>query len=433
MCVILRKRWRILIISLIVLILFFCNKQSNQNLELLVYWSANNPYEIEYARTIVTEWNKIHPRIQIKYQPVPEGRSSEEIILAAVVAKTTPDIYSNMWQGDVEAYSQAGVLVALDTLPGFIEFVYNRCDSATVEEVISSDGHIYQIPWKINPIMMVYNKKLLQEIGYDSPPSTYSEYLDAAEKFKRDTDDDGYVDRWIGYSEVLNLWYQRFFDFYSLYIAASKGGKLVEAKQVAFNNEYAVKVFEFLKILYDKNYFPRERLSARSDAFMGSIIATRFTGPWTITQYERLTPEGFEYAFHHLPVPDDFKGDVYTYCDPKNIVIFNTCKNSQKAWAFLKYMLDVENDYLFLEITHQLPRRKGLFEIPKFAEFFKENPKLAPFAKQASFVRGTDLYPNLKEVFDIISQEYEACVIYQVKTAEQAIADAAQAVQLLLR
>ena len=39
----------------------------------------------------------------------------------------------------------------------------------------------------------------------------------------------------------------------------------------------------------------------------------------------------------------------------------------------------------------------------------------------------------LTEVFDIISQEYEACVLYQVKTPEQAIADAEQAVNVLLR
>ncbi|MEZ4763359.1 MAG: hypothetical protein R3C26_09230 [Calditrichia bacterium] len=57
---------------------------------------------------------------------------------------------------------------------------------------------------------------------------------------------------------------------------------------------------------------------------------------------------------------------------------------------------------------------------------------MIPFAKQAQFVRGTDPCPVLKEVFDIISQEYEACVIYGVKTPENAVADAAQAVRLLL-
>jgi multiple sugar transport system substrate-binding protein len=418
------------IFSIISLILTNCYDKGKISTS-MVYWSSNNPYEIEYAKTIINRWNELHPEHLINYQPVPEGRSSEEIILAAVVGKTTPDIYSNMWQGDVEAYAQAGILIPLDTIPGFINFLEERCDSQTVAEVTAGDGHIYQIPWKINPIMMVYNVKLLQSIGYNDPPSTYSEFLDAAEKFKKDTDGDGYIDRWIGYSEVVNLWYQRFFDFYALYIAASESGRLIDEDSVVFNNDYAVQVFDFLQKLYLNNYFPKERLSARSDAFLSSDIATRFTGPWTITQYERLKPEGFEYAFHHLPVPDNFTGNIYTYGDPKNIVIFNTCKNPPQACGFLIYMLNLENDYLFLKITQQLPRRKNLFQSPQFVKYFEANPKIIPFAKQASYVRGTDLSENLKEVFDIISQEYEACVIYGVKTPEKAVTDAAKAAQLL--
>ena len=53
------------------------------------------------------------------------------------------------------------------------------------------------------------------------------------------------------------------------------------------------------------------------------------------------------------------------------------------------------------------------------------------FAEQSKYVRGTDASPVLKEVFDLISQEYEACVIYGTKSPEQAIQDASDAVDLL--
>ena len=53
------------------------------------------------------------------------------------------------------------------------------------------------------------------------------------------------------------------------------------------------------------------------------------------------------------------------------------------------------------------------------------------FAAQAKYVRGTDASPVLKEVFDLISQEYEACVIYNVKSPEEAVRDAADAVNYL--
>ena len=103
-----------------------CHSDSDSNSNKLLYWSSNNQDEIEFASDIVQGWNQSHPRARVKFQPVPEGRSSEEIILAAVVGETTPDIYSNMWQGDVEFYAQSGVLVPLDTIPGFIEFMFQR-------------------------------------------------------------------------------------------------------------------------------------------------------------------------------------------------------------------------------------------------------------------------------------------------------------------
>ncbi|GAB4334566.1 MAG: extracellular solute-binding protein [Calditrichia bacterium] len=398
----------------------------------LLYWSANNPNEIAYAKLVVEQWNRRHPDQPLRFQPVPEGRSSEEIILAAVVGKTTPDIYSNMWQGDVEAYARAGKLVPLDTIPGFLEFMQNRCDSATLAEVTSVDGHIYQIPWKINPIMMVYNRGILREAGVSRPPRTYEEYYRAAEAVKADLDGDGYVDRWIGYSEVLLMWYQRFFDFYPLYLAASGGAPLVKDGKVAFNNSYAVEVFRFLQTLYRNNYFPRERLTARSDPFLGGVIVTRFTGPWEIQHAEKFKPAGFDYDFAPIPVPDTTAEIPYTYGDPKNIVIFNTCKNPRLAWEFLELFLSRENEARFLEMSSQLPRRKDLFTDTLFTAFFEKNPRLAPFARQAVHIRGTDVSPVLKEIFDIISQEYEACVIYGVKSPEQAVADAARAAQLLL-
>ena len=66
-----------------------------------------------------------HPANTIHLQPIPEGQSSEEVILAAVVGKTTPDIYANMWQGNVEMFARAGVLIPLDTLQGFLEFIHD--------------------------------------------------------------------------------------------------------------------------------------------------------------------------------------------------------------------------------------------------------------------------------------------------------------------
>lgn len=415
----------------LLLVINSCNGGSEEKEYELLYWCSNNSYEIEYADFIVNKWNKQNPDKKVKYQPVPEGRSSEEVILAAVVGKTTPDIYSNMWQGDVEAYAQAGVLIPLDTIVGYTNYIYERCDTNVIEEVTSSDGHIYQVPWKINPIMMIYNEKFMKDLDYSEAPKSYLEYTDAASKFKTDIDGDGYIDRWMGYSEVKVDWWQRFFDFYPLYLAASGGAPLVKNNEVVFDNKYSVQVFAFLQNLYKNNYFPRERLTARQDPFLAGAIVTRFVGPWEITHAEKFKDDNFEYSYSAMPVPDDHIGPVYTYGDPKNIVLFNTCDNPKIAWEFLSFFCSKENELRFIEITTQYPRRKDLLTDSLFISYFDKKPMLKIFAKQAKYVKGTDASPVLKEVFDMISQEYEACVIYGIKTPEDAVHDAARAVNLL--
>jgi len=409
-----------------------CSGGNKDRDSVLEYWSSNNIGEITFSREIVEAWNLKHPESTLKFQPIPEGQSSEEIILAAVVGKTTPDIYSNMWQGIVEFYAKANVLVPLDTLAGFEDFVHDRCDSLTIREITSSDGHIYQFPWKINPFMTIYNKKFLAELNLDTLPNTYTEYLNAAEKFKKDLDGDGYVDQWFGNTSVRLVWYQRLFNFYTLYIAASDGLPLIKNNRAFFNNEYAIEAFRFLQEIYKQSYFSKEDQTAGQDPFLAGKIATKFTGPWEIEYLERYKPEGFDYDYFPIPVPEDHQGPVYTYCDPKSIVIFNTCTEPQIAFEFIKTMVDKKGDLLFLQTTKQLPRRKGLDTIKAYENFFNENQRLQAFVEQAKYIRGMDNCEVITEVLDIITQEYEACVLHDMKEPEKAIADAERAVNILL-
>lgn len=421
------------IVVFLVLTCLSCNKSKNENDQALLFWSSNNRGEIEFTEYFVNQWNN-KETTPVKFQPIPEGQSSEEVILASVVGKTTPDIYANMWQGSVEMYAKAGVLLPLDTLEGFTEFIKARCTKKVLEEITSSDGHIYQVPWKINPIMTIYNKKLESDFGLPGLPLSYDTYLEAGERIKADNDNDGYIDQYVGYTAVKVIWFERLMNFYPLYIAASDGGQLIKDNEAAFNNEHAVGVFRFLQELYQKEYFSKERLSAGQDRFITEDIYTKWTGPWEIRHVDKFKQrDDFEFDFYPMLVPKGHNGPVYTYSDPKNIVVFNTCKNPQKAWEFIKTLITKEGDKKLLEITTQLPNRKNLITDMTFQDFFKTHPKMKAFAEQANYIKGIDNCEIIVEVFDIISQEYEACVIYNKKTPEKAIADAAKAVDNLLK
>ncbi|MGH7495129.1 MAG: extracellular solute-binding protein [bacterium] len=407
---------------------FACGSNYEHNLARreLLYWSANNPYEQELAREIVAKWNVLHPDMPVRHQPIPEGQSSEEVILAAIAGRTTPDIYSNTWPGDVEFYVRARALVALDQFADFDSTIASRCRAEMIGQSCALDGHVYQMPWKTNPVMLMYNVKLFQRVGFVRAPATYSEYLAAGKKLRDE------LSCWLGIRDIRVLWWQRFFDFYPLYLAASGGKGLVHGDSVLFEDESAVAVMNFLQTIYCEGYFPKQKMTTTADFFLLGKTASRFNGPYEISHAEKFKPAGFEYDFAPLPVPDGYKGPVYTYGDLKNIVIFSTCQQPRAAWEFVKFMVSRRSDLRLLEMTSQLPLRKGLVSDSLFSGYFAENPHMIAFARQAEHVRGIDQSPVMKEIFDAISQEYEAAVVYSAKSPERAVQDAARRVKLIM-
>ncbi len=390
----------------------------------LTYWPAPNPQEILLADSIVSMWNRMHPGIHVRMQPIPVSQSTEEVLLAAIAGKTTPDVCSNIWPGALREYTQAGGLVGLDTLPEFDSLASLRIPRELLATFKSKDGHCYQMPWKTNPLMMFYNIRMLKTVGVDRPPRTYSEYFAAAKKVTRDVDNDGQVDVWMGERDIRPIWWQRMFDIYPFYLAASNGQTLFRDDAVAFENRDAEHVFSFFQECYAHGYFPRTFFQG-GDPFLLERKATHFAGPWEIATITKFSPN-IQFGVSPLPVPDDHRGPVYTSGDYKNIAIFSTTKHPKEAWEFVKFLITAEHDLLMLEITNQVPVRGDLLKNPLFAGYFSKNPLMVKFAEQALYTRGMDTVPDLKEIFDAISRVYEACAVYGRSTPAEAVHDAAQ-------
>lgn len=384
----------------------------------LTYWSSQNPQERLLAKRLVDSWNALHPDIQVTVQPLPAGQSSEEVLLAAVAAGTTPDICSNIWPGVINDIVRAGGVLSLDGFADFDSLMQNRIPPDLLERFRSSDGHFYQIPWKSNPIMMQYNVRLFREAGWSSPPRTYDEFLTAAESISRDLDGDGRFDRWIGYRDIQPIWHQRFFDYYSFYLGATRGASLFENGILKIDTTASTNVFAFFGELYSRNFFPKTKF--QSNAFISEQIATEFTGPWNIAWLEKNAPPDLEYAYAPLPVPTGHTGSVHTYGDYKNIAIFSNTDHPDEAWQFAKYLVSKEADLLLLELSTQIPIRRNLTSDTTFADFFERNPKVRTFAEQVSHTRGVEDVEGFAELLDAIAQQFEAASVYGVRSPAEA-------------
>lgn len=394
----------------------------------LTYWPAQNEAERRLANELAAEWNETHPGIQVNVQPIPAGQSSEEVLLAAIVAGTTPDVCSNIWPGVINDFVRSGGVLALDQFAGFDSLMQARMPAQAAEQFRSEDGHYYQLPWKTNPTMMLYNKRMLSSVGFDRPPQTYSEYLEAADKVTADLDGDGQIDRWMGYRDIRPIWWQRYFDFYAFYIGASGGRTLFRDGEPALDTSAAALVFEFFGDLYENDFFPLT--TYQGSAFVSSKIATEFTGPYNISWMEE-NASGMDYAYAPLPAPDDHQGPLYTYGDFKNIAIFSSTEHPEEAWQFARYLVSRDADRRLLETTRQIPVRRNLLSDSTFAQFFAENPMVKPFAEQAPFTRGVDAVSSFQEILDALAQQYEAASVYRVRTPREATLEAVERINMI--
>jgi multiple sugar transport system substrate-binding protein len=396
----------------------------------LTYWSATNAQELEFANQTAAAWNSQHPDVQIKVESVPSGQSTEEVILAAIASQTTPDIYASINPGAMQDLLDGKGVVQLDEYPDFFDVLHGRMPPDLLNQYRSADQHFYQVPWKSNPVMVLYNTRMLREAGVTSLPNTYSEFLAAAANVTRDRNRDGRIDQWMLTIDYYPIWYKRMYDYLPLYLAASNGQTLLEGRQVTFDNESSVAIFRFLHECFARGYAPRQTF--QGDVFLDGRVAAKFTGPYSISHLERFRSADFEYDYGPIPRPDDATGQMITFADSKSIVIFKSCQHPREAWEFIKFVISKRNDLRLLELTSQLPIRAGLLKEEAFADYFKRNPKMNKFAEQVTTARSIESVAELKEIFDVIAQEVEASIVFDLKPPEQSVHDAARRSQQIL-
>lgn len=383
----------------------------------ITVWLSNNEQEVAWGKAMVEAWNKDHPDEQVTAQEIPAGKSSEEAITAAVTAGTAPDLVFNISTAAAPAWVQQGGLVDLTTFEDGASYIEGRSGAEVAKGYADAEGKYYLLPWKSNPVMIMFNKELFTKAGLDPENpgmNTYETFHAGAQKIV----DSGAAKAAI-WPAPTSEFYQSWFDFYPLYIAQTDGTQLVEDGKSTFATDDGTAVAEFWAKIYEDGLAPKE--ASTDDAMATGETAMQSAGPWAIASYK----DAFEVGF--MPVPTAEGSDVEsvrTFADSKNISMFTTSKNQKTAWEFLKFATSEEQDGEFLKATGQMPIRTGLTEA--YPDFFQEKPEYAQFAAVAERTVDVPNVPNSIEVWQTFRDEYSKAVIFgetDIPSALQAAAD----------
>ncbi|MCH7887448.1 MAG: extracellular solute-binding protein [Candidatus Marinimicrobia bacterium] len=391
------------------------------------YWTAPSIELSRFEKEVVDKWTSTHKETPIDWKTIPAGITSEEVILTAIATRTGPDVISNIFGGFAAQLADAGVIVALDTLPGFWDVVEKRKMANIVRNDWFYKGHIYVIPMYTNPEMVWYNKEMLDKFGITELPRTYSEFFRLLEMVCIPNKVYGLT------ADVSSRWYSRWFDYLTLYASASGGVPYIDVdkNEVYLDSNYGIAVTEFFFKLFDEGYAPRFEIQ---DGFEKGVFFASIKGAGSTVRIKKLYPD-LKYEIGSILVPDDYPEDapVYTLAESKGMVLFESSNNKDKAWDFMKWYFSGEHDSLWIALTNYLPAREDLTSNPIFTSYFDDNPTAKIYADILEFTVPLVLTAKTVEIQTILNRELWQPIIFGTKSPVQASQDANMAVQRILK
>jgi multiple sugar transport system substrate-binding protein len=382
-------------------------------------WYSNNEFEVKWGKAMVESWNSAHPDQKIDAQEIPAGKSSEEVISAAITAGNAPCLVFNTAPVGVPQFQKQGGLVALDSFPDGAQYIKERTGELA-DQYKSADGKMYQLPWKSNPVVLFYNKDLFAKAGLDAANpklATQSEFLDTARALVKS----GVTPNAIWPSPASDF-FQSWFDFYPFYAANSKGAPLVKDGKATFDTEQGKQVAGMFQTLYKENLASKEVY--QGDSFAEGKAAMSLAGPWAIAAYKDKVNWGA------VPVPGaTAQTDGSTFSDAKNVAMYSACENQGTAWDVMKFATSKEQDGKLLAGTGQMPMRTDL--PTAYADYFAKNPQYTQFAEQAGRTVEVPNVSNSVEVWQTFRTAYAKSVIFGNDSVDTAFKGAAEKINQL--
>ena len=283
-------------------------------------WVSNNEQELAWGHAVTEAWNAERPEEPVTLQEVPAGASSEEAISAAIVAGTTADLVFNASPAALPDWVRAGGLVDLTAFEGGREHIEQR--SGELARGYAEDdgaGGYYQLPWKSNPVMVMFNREIFAAAGIDpdSPGmDTFDSFLEGSRQIVGTR------------ASASALWpaptsdfYQPWFDFYPMYLAQTRGRLLVEDGASTFDSPDGLAVAELWRSLYEEGLAPQEE--STDDAMTMGTTAMQLAGPWAIATYR----DQIDYGFMPVPSADGISPEeTITFADSKNVAMFSSSR-----------------------------------------------------------------------------------------------------------
>jgi arabinogalactan oligomer / maltooligosaccharide transport system substrate-binding protein len=318
----------------------------------LTWWDTSDPTNEGPAfDELVERFNEEYPDVTIDHQFVPFGEAQNKFKTAAEAGSGAPDILRAevAW---VPEFASLGYLYALDGTAA-LDDADDYFETPLSSNVF--DGSTYGVPQVTDSLALLYNKELFEQAGIDSPPATWEEVADAAEKLKSEANVDGLFINPGGY--------------FLLPFIYGEGGDLVdtEAEEIVVNSEENVEgvttAAELVKSGAAVKPPAADGYSAMMTAFNEGQVAMIINGPWEVANIRNAEGFGGIENLGIAPVPAGSE-TAGAPVGGHNYVVWSGMDESKAdaAIAFIDFMNSAESQAFLAEELGLLPTRKSAYE-----------------------------------------------------------------------
>ena len=313
--------------------------------QVLNFWTLDlAPKFNGYLRELIAAWEGQNPGLRVRWTDVPWS-SVERKLLAAVFARTAPDLVNLNPPFAANLASKGGLLDLSDVLPAGAADAY----LPAIWQAGRQGAEQFAIPWYLTARITMANRRLLERAGYGAPPASWDQVPTYAEAVRRRTGryalfvtvvpDDS--------AELLETLVQM-------------GVKLLDGEQrAAFNSPAGRRAFAFWSDLYRRGLLPREVVSQgyrrAIELYQSGDLAQVATGPDFLRNLQTNAPGIAAVTAPFAPLTGA-SGEA-------NVAVMNLVVPKQSALAaeaarFALFLTNGPNQLAFAEQARVLPSNR---------------------------------------------------------------------------
>jgi ABC-type glycerol-3-phosphate transport system substrate-binding protein len=392
------KRRMVLIVLLVLLAAGFAAAQKTS----LVLWHSYSGSRAELFNTLVKEWNKANPSINLKAEYGGSLWSMRDKLLTALAGGAGPNLaeIDSYW---TPIFAKPGSLVNLEPYIAQ-DKGFNKPDLARASlQSTQYQGNCYSVPFNLSTIVLYYNKALFKAAGLDNTkaPADWTELVSSAQKLTVDKNGDGTPDqRGITFPNSANtgaVWYWLAFFF-------QQDGKLFNdsLNSGTFNSEAGVAATNLWRQLAREKLMS---LSPGSADFEAENAAMELSSSSVLGRY-RDNMGNARFGLSALP-----KGKVAaTVTGGGNMAMFSNCPDKKAGWTVLSWLNSTQINKRWALSTGSIPVRQSVIDTPEYGDYLLSDPKgnIMMSTLKDAFIR-----PNVPEYGDasrIIAMAVEEAV-----------------------